>query len=250
MTRHRQKLGERIVFREFANVCPLPLLPATARTGDDPPDVLCDLQSGETLAFELVSIEDQINDRSVLEKPVAITKTFNDEQKLRIALSEAYDEAVSTGRVDRPERFACHSIRVDFLEAASFAKRRKDVRRVIDLLNQHGPGRHIINDKSIRSISCEVCYVASRDRPTFFVGSSYWHVGNSTVAGIQAKVNEIGKHKFACKTHLLAYSLTASAAESEFWRSKLVNLIQLKGPFKRIWVFAYCEKSILFDSGA
>ena len=53
---HREELN---VFERFAHACPLPLLVDTAANRPEPePDVLCDLTTGEKVAFELGQAED------------------------------------------------------------------------------------------------------------------------------------------------------------------------------------------------
>jgi len=50
----KQEHEEMTVFGEFAKVCPLPLLLNTAQNRPTPePDILCDIESGKKLAFEL-----------------------------------------------------------------------------------------------------------------------------------------------------------------------------------------------------
>lgn len=56
-----QQIGELEVFRRFAEVCPSPLLLNTVEQPLPPaPDLLCQLQDGSSLAFELTQAEDFI----------------------------------------------------------------------------------------------------------------------------------------------------------------------------------------------
>jgi hypothetical protein len=249
----KQEEEELTVFGEFAKVCPLPLLLNTAQNRPTPePDILCDIESGEKLAFELGQCEDVTKDDANPDKYVAgMPKKLKDKMELEKALRQAYREALAAGRIDRPERFKFHSVTVYFEDRMSCTNRKRVVHRVIKLLNQHGPGRHPIKNGVVRSIHCErdPANLQTEGPPTFHVPSGCG-ARPSVVERIEEKLTK--KYGSNHKIHLLAWSTTACQAESVVWKDRLVNLLQSNGmgQFERIWVFGWHEKSIVFDSAA
>ncbi len=245
----RQKFEELTVFGEFVRVCPLPLVPETARSGPNPPDVLCDLESGEALAFEMVSAEDVTRDDAHPE-PVPWTKKLNDSMELRNALCREYQQAVAAERVSQPERFRFHSVVVFFYDQTTCKIRKTAVPRVIEYLNQHGPGSHMIKDGEVRSIHCEPYPIASPLEGPNFSAHSGCGARPYIVEGIKKKLTKT--YESSHKLQLLAWSSTATVSEFDGLRkdSELVEWLQSNGmdPFDRIWVFGYGEKSIVFDS--
>lgn len=252
----QQEQEERAVFDEFANVCSaLPLVPETARPGADPPDVLCDLTSGETLAFELVSCEDVTKDDAHPDGYSAIMpKRLKDAMEFKNVLDQAYSESLAKRRIVEPERSNFHSVRVNLEDGFPSKNRRQKVaRRMIGLLNKKGPGVHTINDGVIRSIHCE------RDPENLQIeGPPTFHVRSGcgarpyVVERIIEKIVKSEGYKSDFAIHLLAWSTTACHAESVLWRDRLTNLLQSNGmgQFERIWVFGVCDQSIVFDSRA
>jgi hypothetical protein len=240
----RQVRVELTVFREFAKLCPLPLDSGTARPGPDPPDILCELESGETLAFELVSCEDEV------EIGVSCTKKQIDAGVLNRGLEDEFKKAVKESRIERPERFKHHSIWVDFSDDATLKKRKNAMPRVCELLNQLGPGCHAVNEPPIQSIRC----IAFQNKGSYagpeFCVSTFCCVGVCIVEHIKAKLDK--KYSSDRKLHLIAWSITASAKEFRGFEhhKKLVEMLKERGmdPFDHIWVFGVSEKSIIFDS--
>jgi len=253
--REKQKHEEMAVFREFAKVCPLPLVPKTARLGVDPPDVLCHLESGETLAFELVSCEDVTKDDAHPEGRSAIMpKRLNDAMEFENALVREYSEALAKGCIVQPERFRFHSVRVNLDDGfPSKNGRQRIARRVIGLLNKKGQGVHTIKDGIIRSIQCERDpeNLQIKGPPRFYVPSGCG-ARPYVVERISEKIDRSEGYKSEFAIHLLAYSTTACHAESEMWRNDLVAILQAHGTghFERIWVFGSHKQSIVFDSAA
>lgn len=252
--RHQEEQQELMVFAEFAKVCPLRLLPDSAQKRQPPePDILCDLELSEMLAFELVSAEDVTREDAHPES-VPWTKKLNDSMKLQNSLYREYREALAAGHINQPERFKFHTFYVEFEGDANCRQRMRAMPRVIELLNQHDPESNSITEWPIRSIWCRPWPQLNGldegpDGPSFYVGSP---------CGARPYITERIKEKLTKnydsknKIHLLAWSTTATA--SEFYglgRDKqLANLLQSNGmgQFDRIWVFGLHEKSIVFDS--
>lgn len=249
----QQQQEELAVFGEFVKVRshPLPLLPDTARPGADPPDILCELKSGKMLAFELVSCEDVTKDDVNPDGYSAIMpKRPNDVQELERALRKAWDKT----SIDQPERFKFHSVHVYFADGfPSKNGRQKAVQRVIELLNEKGPGCHTINDKVIRSIHCvrDFDNLQIEGPPTFHVPSGCG-ARPYVVERIIEKIDDSETYKSDFAIHLLAWSTTARHAESAMWKDDLKVRLRAygMGQFERIWVFGSHEQSIVFDSRA
>ena len=83
----------------------------------------------------------------------------------------------------------------------------------------------------------------------FFVDSPYCHVAPAVAAGVRAKLRT--EYASSCPIHLLAWSCTASIAESEMWKQDVAAVLRSNGwgPFDRIWVFGIGESTIVWDSG-
>jgi hypothetical protein len=254
--RDRQLYEEKTVFREFAKVCPLlEGLTSIEQPDSDPPDILCELATGETLAFELVACEDEI------EEGQAHTKVENDKHDLCTALEQEYKKARDEGRIDQPERFESHSVWVYFADDSTLNKRRNAAPQVIEHLNQLGPGCHAIEEPHIRSIRCKPHqHACSCVGPKFYVGPALSIVNAQGVvlSRIKSKIDcmrkKIAECKFKCdgKIHLLVWSTTANDTEFEGFGLDKELAAFLKSndmePFERIWVFGYGKKSIVFDS--
>lgn len=243
-----QQEEERTVFGEFAAICPLRLRPETATSGKPPcPDILCELETGERLAFELVSCADT----TVHTKNIAVTKTETDERKLECALMEQYTTAMCKGQVSNPEQFHYQTIKVQFTEGSSFKQCREAIPQVIGVLCEDGSLDQKIDLKRIESIQCRSWKRQGGPYagPMFDVGSALQ---------VETCVVEQVKKKFAKKydstypIHLVAWSDTASAEELEMLgiNTALVELFRSdgKGPFERIWVLGRSRSSIAFDS--
>ena len=251
----QQAFEELAIFCEFAKVCTLPLNANTAQKRHPPePDILCQLGSGETMAFELVSCEDVTRDDSRRDKcSTILPKRLKEKMEFENALDRAYRDAVASGSIDQPDRFKFHSVDVYFQAGfPSKNSRNKVAAQVIDVLNQNGSGRHLVKDGVIWSIQCEPYPNPSPiEGPCFHVPS-----GCGARPYIIERIKEKLTKKYASnhEIHLLAWSTTATRTEFEgLGKDKeLANLLQSKGigPFDRIWVFGYGERSIVFDSKA
>jgi hypothetical protein len=235
---------DQAVFREFADVCPLLDQGYTAENRKPrEPDILCTLRTGEKLAFELVSVDDVIDDVGN-----SVAKIDSEYQRLTTAIASEYKAALADKRISDSERFNFHTVRVSFQDQATFGQRQKAISRVIELLDERGPGMHVVNEGVIRSVRCEPYAECSYTGPMFAAGSTFCAVANSTVANIKTKILE-KTYKTEHPIHLLAWSDTASIAELPFWQDDLETLLRDgTGQFDRIWVYGRGEKSIVFDS--
>ncbi len=241
---HKQQ-QELDVFREFAKVCALPLQASNARNCEPPePDILCELESGKKLAFELVSVEDMTSNGSV-------SRVGNDYLAQTKALEIAYKAALTENRIVSPERFEFHKVRVVFQDRTSLIGRQRAMPRVVELLNDLGPGKHTIKEakeKVIRSIRCEPYTECSYAGPMFYAGSTSCTVEHSTVENIKEKIEE-KNYDPSHKIHLLAWSETASVPGAAFWENDLETLLaDGTGQFERIWVYGRNVRAIVFDS--
>ena len=233
----RRQQEELEVFREFANVCPLSLLANTAQNRPEPePDILCELQSGEKLAFELTQCTDNKEERET-----------NAALGLKRELTAAFAAAIREGTISAPERFNFQAICLDYDRNSSKQKCTKAVPEVIRLLNERGTGSYDVDISPFSSIRCERYRPCSHVGPEFCVNTDCCFA-HSTVSRIEDKLKK--NYETGPKIHLLACSYTGCPKEVPFWHKQLVELLKSNGmgPFDRIWVFGVTEKSILFDS--
>lgn len=229
-----QKHEEKLVFGEFAKVCSLTLKLETAESRPEPePDILCELQTGEKLAFELTSADDP-----------GERKKMNDAHLLRKQHRRAYDEAVDKESIREPNRFVGHTVTVIYREKSTTKKKLAEIPRVIELLDVHGPGNHIIRDGSILSINCNPMPVQTNIGPEFHF-STACNVGDYTVERITKKLRK--RYNTDHPIHLLVWSNTGGLPE--LWEEELRRVISGVCPFERVWVFVRCESSIVFVSG-
>jgi hypothetical protein len=246
------KAAEMFVFREFAKVCPMPLLIDTAENREPPePDIICDCASGERLAFELVEADNVTTNRAKPGETVAVRKYVNDSITLKEAIDDAYKAAVESGQLTDPSRFEYHFIRIHFHDSASIKKSIQAMPDAIALLNEHGTERHNFKHKVIRSIRCAP--FSSRGPykgPLISVNTNTHNVGLSVVDRIESKLGR--SYITAHPIHLLVWSDTATIAENELWHDKATALIHSKGmqPFVHLWVFGRGQPSIVFDMSA
>lgn len=240
---------EMFVFREFANACPLPLRMDSAESRKPPePDILCELATGDNVAFELVEADDVTTNKARPGENVAVTKYAKDSSKLKAAIQSAYAAAIAGGRLTNPERFEYHFVRTRFQDSASVKQSIQAIPEVIAFLENHGTSRQTIKHKAIRSIHCD----PFRERgpykgPLFSANTSTFNVGLSVVARIKGKLGK--SYTTQHPIHLLVWSNSSLVAEAEFWRDDALALLDTegKGQFARVWVFGRGEPSIVLD---
>jgi hypothetical protein len=242
--------GEMMVFREFAAACPLPLLIGDAENREPPePDILCPVEAGEKLAFELVEAADVTTDKANPGQEVAVTKYERDSVALRSAIEKAYKHAVAEGTIANPARFEYYYVYVDFKDSATKNQRMKSIPEVIVLLNQLGPGDHSIERKAIRCIRCEPFPGRGPYKgPMFSANTSDFCVGVSIVDRIRDKLRD-KDYKTVHPIHLLVWSDTACPKEVVFWQDELLALIESEGmgPFAHLWIFGRADSTVVFD---
>lgn len=240
---------EMTVFREFAEARPLPFNLETVENRKPPePDILCGLDGGGAVAFELVSAEDETADKANPGVRVPADKVFGDNFALQRAIQDCYLAAVEKGEIDSPERFHYHTVHVHFEDSARFKQSKKSVPEVVETINRCHVGANLKRNGLVRCIEIDPypipCDYAG---PMFHVNSSACNVGLTVVARIKDKLEK--KYRTTHPIHLLVYSQSRIAAEVDFWRADLLDLIakQGMGPFTRIWVYGRYHSNIVFD---
>jgi hypothetical protein len=243
---------EMFVFREFAKACLLPLQIDSASSRNPPePDILCDLSTGEKLAFEMVEADDVTTNRAKPGESIAVTKYVKDSIKLESAIRDSYGTAVADGRLTNPQRFEHHFVRVHFQDSASVKQSIAAIPDVIAFLETHRTDSQTIKHKAIRSIRC----VPFPDRgpyrgPLISVNQSTFNVGLSVVDRIKSKLGK--SYVTSYPIHLLVWSSSSIAAEVDFWRDDALALLRSEGmgQFAHLWVFGRSEPSVVFDLAA
>lgn len=229
-----QECGEQLVFGEFAKACPLPLIPETAESRPEPePDILCDLQTGGKIAFELTSADDPDGQ-----------KIAGDAYKLREEHLKAYNEAVRSGSLCKPDRFVGHTIRVKYREKITTKKKLAAIPQVISSLNTHGPVSYSICKGNILSLKCEPTPMQTNIGPQFHF-STACNVRDYTVEQVAKKLRK--EYETDHPIHLLVWSNTGSIPE--LWEEDLRRNISGNCQFERVWVFVRSGSTIVFDSG-
>ena len=147
---------ELAVFLGFASVCPLALVSGTAENRKPPePDILCGLAGGGSVAFELVSAEDETADRANPDVRVPADKVFGDNFALQRAIQDCYLAAAEKGEIDSPERFHYHTAHVHFEDSVRFKQSKKSVPEVVRTINKCQAGVNLIRNGPIRCIEID-----------------------------------------------------------------------------------------------
>ena len=220
---------ERFVFEMFAPVCPLGIETFESREVPEP-DILATLVNGDKIAFELTEIEDP-----------NVLRLLSTNLPLNLALSDAAKHIVE------PERWRGFFVSVHFTDEVKMASRVNYIDRIIKTLNENEPGQpyYGIRDEKQKLLVSLAAHMTDFQNDVYISISNATGVGDYTIPNITKKFSR--KYNTMHPKHLLAW--TRRTWEPQDWRHLLPALFIEQEVFARIWVFAYGNKRIEFDSG-
>jgi hypothetical protein len=218
---------ERFIFDEFVKLCPLKIISFESRTEPEP-DILCKLESGEQIAFELT----QLDDPEVIQKDQV-------ESKLTQDLVAAKDKMTNA------DSFYGYGVHVRFFKG-TFREWNSYIPVVIQTLNENGPVGNLPVKVKGQLVGTIHCTNHEFDIPVQLSVSSASHVGDYTLTTISKKFGK--KYETKHPIHLLAWATSNWLVE--VWRDDLTEAFKQQSIFDRIWVYDRIENAILYDSGS
>lgn len=218
------------VFRSFCERSHIGIVPDSIEKRSPPePDILCRLEDGGTLAFELVEVCHPQNARF-----------FGSTLSVSRAIEETYRDLPNEFHARFTLRFASKPLSFSFVPDASLNRIRRTLPRIFaELLDQHEKdGQFCTFSKAVEKILVSVRLVGRVDtpgRPSFNIAGSF-QPDNVVVECVRSKLNR--NYKTPHPVELLAYFGGLAWGKSRLWKVPLKNLLQSHGfgPFRRVWV--------------
>ncbi|TKB68133.1 MAG: hypothetical protein E8D47_01285 [Nitrospira sp.] len=226
---------ERIIFQLFVKVAHLPVIPDSIRSEPPPaPDISCEITGRGSVAFELVEIVTP-----------ALMQVTESGQMLRKAFKTACER--------HPEiatRFHDAFIYIGFRSHAPIQQCLSVVTEVVDVLLKHPETslKYIRVPHKLQKILGTISVERGVSNGPVFEVTDMTKVTDDEI------FEQIGK-KYE-KTYssdrpieLLAYYITQPSPDSFDWQSGFHDYVLKnfsRGPFKRIWVYDHCMKSITY----
>jgi hypothetical protein len=217
---------ELFLFELFSKHCPLTIAKFKHRAEPEP-DILCTLDDGQQIAFELTEVLDPKH------------KEFTVSAR---RLQELLDREIE--KLAKPELFHGYSVLVDFKDDTSYRKRPKYVNQVAAILNANGPKNRLpITDRG-KAVGVIVCHQNNLDAPCHFRASNAGNYGYYDVEAVTIKCSK-KKYTTPHKKHLLVYARRA-------WKDNLDEVKQVfdqQNNFSHLWIFDTTEKKIVLSIG-
>jgi len=228
-----QDESELRVFRSFASVCPIRIEPHSIRKVPPPaPDIACMLQSGGSLAFELVEVLDD-----------DMARRDNDAVRLASELTQEYERDGDS----ELGALADAVVYVAYRESARFREKRDRVPEVLCIVR--ALPQDYTGDLPIpRSLAglvrrCTIRRGAFRG-PCFDVESA-GSFSNPLVSALDAKMTK--EYETADPVNLLAFYLHMPLFPSEAWISAAIHEAETAittSRFERLWVYDAAKERI------
>lgn len=231
----RHAKGELTVFRSFMSACPLAIIPNSIRKRQPPePDILCEIDGGDLLAFEITEIVD----------PGVARRLYS-----RLELENQFQAACRKLPHPKQEIFELRAVSVAFREEASQRAKEKIVPTIIQWVIEAGSGCH--GDLTIPNSATKIVRRV-KVRPDELVGptfsvSGFGSYGDTTVETIANKLNRT--YEGDSPKELLVYYGIQGEHPKELWQPQLERLLvdEFSGsPFRRVWVFNFGSGEILY----
>lgn len=234
---------EKKIFRLFAKVCPLSILPESITKADPPnPDILCEVEGGKQIAFELGEIIDE-----------SFAMRTNESNRLQQLLITEYQNLSSNELSDFNNKFGNALIYVVFKDGISSKNKSNVISSIIDIL-QNLPnlfsGNILLTDYPHLNEVLKRMSVSRGD----FVGPCFdvCNVGSfadATVPLIDKKFKK--QYESSFPIDFLAYYELQPVLPQDQWVNKVNSFItkNMKGSkFNRIWIYDIFENKILMSS--
>ncbi len=225
---------ERKIFQLFAEAASLLVIPNSVKNEQPPaPDVLCKINGGGHVAFELVEIVTP-----------ALMREMENGQKLRKAL-----KAACNTYPEIQDRFHDAMIHVGFLDGVTIRKRLSIVNPLVDLFRQHAQidEGDIQVPNNLKKIVREISVARGVSRGPAFDVSEMVKCTDDVLGRIKKKCEK--RYESNHLIELLAYYTSHSDLDDFEWQSEFhdrVVKILAGSPFKRVWVYDCCENTIKY----
>lgn len=227
------------VFRNFAEQCPLGIVPESIESANPPaPDILCTTKSGERIAFELVELIDQDYARGldVLFKTLKMLSELP--QRLPEDLRERLIKQLGGGAF----------ISFDFVASLPLRDREN---AAVDALRWLLDRREAIEDHNdvdgdLRS-RVSIVHVRPWKWELRFDSSSFSRLEDPTIERLQAKFGKTYRSEYPIE--LLMYTEIDLIMPDDVWRPTVEPFIHSnidRSPFRRVWLYKGGAASIAF----
>jgi hypothetical protein len=229
------------VFRSFCIRSHIGIVPGSIEKRSPPePDILCRLEDGTTLAFELVEVCDPQNARFFGGAPLVAR-----------ALEETYRDLPDELRARFTLRFASKPLSFSAPDASLNRIRRTLPRIFEELVNQpETDGQFCTFSKAVERVLVSVRLVGrvdTPDCPSFNLAGSF-QPDDVVVECLRSKLNR--NYKTPHPVELLAYFGGLAWGKSALWKVPLESLLQSNGfgPFRRVWVLDWNDVAFVYPS--
>lgn len=230
------------VFRRFVAVCPLRIEPNFIDKREPPePDILCRLNDGSHIAFELVSANDADAQRR-----------RGDSDILESKLKETLINACNAGNFPALSEWNGRTVRVRFVDSASLHSRLKAVPRAVELITEIGPtlGRHRCpDDDAIQHIVIDQNHSAIWDsNGPSVVTQRASYIDNVIESHLLKKLEKAHGYETDHPIHLLVH--VEQGLRPNGWQASLIETIDgasAESPLRHVWILH--RHQLVFERG-
>lgn len=235
---------ERRVFAKFAEVCPIQIRSESIRSRAEPePDILCTINSGETIAFEMVRCDDKGGPRTISRGMSLETafrdflSTFTRREELLLHLEGSdilpyYQDGVTERQITESFHLLC-----EFLLASDVTKRD---------LNPFHPTPHPKLQKLVRSISLGL---PRPKEPTLHYYPANWiPPAEDLILNALEKKRQKQYHSESPVELLVWFGITPEFVQEQTWerlQNEAPPVLEEVG-FRRLWVYSWVNQQILW----
>jgi hypothetical protein len=241
--KYSQARSELAVFRTFAEVCPLNIIPESIAKRNPPePDVFCALaDSEEEVGFELVEIID--------EGWASLTSGQCREAR---SLQEAYLASAGEYRLALDERIANALVYVSFVANVQARRRRSAVSEILLHLSTIKPEfcgewKPLLGTPLHGTVRAIKISRVDFPGPEFDVEAAA-AIGDPTLERVRGKCRK--SYASAHPIELLAYYELQPQSPKALWLPRLDSFVRENfdaSPFRRLWVFDVGSRSISYS---
>jgi len=227
------------IVKKFAAICPYKINLNSINKKDPPePDILCKLENGLELSFELVECLDNL-----------IAKTPSDQVSLKYLLDDEKNKLPLCKRMRFKRKYKNALIYIAFNKKYSLMRRKRSIPYLVNFLLNLDENQ--IKKDEIELNGCpEIKWFSIRRGvyvgPMFRVGG-FTPFGEPTLRKIKGKFNK--KYPTKNKIDLLAYYALQPEIPKNHWLSDTEDYVKdniTNSPFNRVWIYSFTKNKILF----
>lgn len=241
MTKRTDKISvEMRIFRRFAAICALPLSTESAENRYPPePDILCKVEGGSAIAFELVQIIDS-----------GLAKRTDAQVDLHEHLENEYESFLPKEKVEISQRIGNALIDVAYKANVSLKIKRNTTKAIIFSLKDIDPyfeGNIILGRELSKVIKRITICRGDFNGPCFNV-ESVGSICDPIAEKLEEKFNKA--YKTNLPIELLAYYDLQPILRESYWLPKAISFIERNiytSPFERVWIFDVHKEKIIYS---